>query len=230
NIKDDSLYAAEALIRWKHSKNGMILPVDFIPLAIESGMIEDIGWWTLDRVCQHISQWKKDGSWNLEYVSINIDARQLLKNDFATTFMSKLSEHGVDNKDITMEITETSLIDNFTLTIDVLKELHSSGIRCAIDDFGVGYSSLSYLKKLSFNILKIDKEFIKDLTYNKKNIILIKSIIEIGKQFNYSIVIEGIEDEKQKKIIKDIDNSLSYQGHLVSPAISELEFRSKYLS
>ena len=230
NIKDDSLRAAEALLRWKHPTKGLILPMDFIPLAIESDAIADIGWWVLDKVCLHILQWKKHGEWNLKYVSININAKQLIKSDFADIFLSKIKQHGVDSRDIKIEITETSLIDNFEITQRVIKELQSNGIRCAIDDFGTGYSSLSYLKKLSFSVLKIDREFIRDIAHNEENITLIRTIIEIGKQFNYNIIVEGIEDEAQKEIIKIMDSSISYQGYLISPPISEPEFSKKFLN
>ncbi len=121
------------------------------------------------------------------------------------------------------------MIDNFELTHEVIKKLQSRGVKCAIDDFGTGYSSLSYLKKLSFSTLKIDREFIRDMLYNEDHIALIQTIIQIGKQFNYDIVIEGIEEEAQKKIIKEIDDSLSYQGFLISPPIPESEFRKKFL-
>jgi len=230
NIKDDSLRAAEALIRWQHPKKGLILPIDFIPIAIESCAIADIGWWVLDKVCLHIAQWKKRGEWKVKYVSININSKQLIKNGFTNTFLSKLKEYGVESSDIKIEITETSLIDNFEITQEVIKELQSNGIKCAIDDFGTGYSSLSYLKKLSFSVLKIDREFICDLSHNEDNITLIRTIVEIGKQFNYNIVVEGIEEESQKEIIKEINDSLSYQGYLISPPIPEPEFRKKFLN
>ncbi len=230
NIKDDSLCAAEALIRWQHPEKELILPIDFIPLAIESGVISDIGWWVLDRVCSHISEWKKHGEWKLEYVSININSKQLLKDGFIPQFLAKLKEYEIGTEDIKVEITETSLIDNFETTQQVIKELRSNGIKCAIDDFGTGYSSLSYLKRLSFSILKIDREFIRDMQHNTENITLMRSIIDIGKQFNYNIVVEGIEDESQKNIIRDIDDTLSYQGFLFSPPISEPEFRRQFLA
>jgi len=230
NIKDDSLRAAEALIRWEHPERGLIQPVDFIPLAIDSGMITDIGWWVLEEVCQYIEKWKKSGDWKLKYVSININSKQLIKSNFIDTFLSKLKQYGVESHDIKIEITETSLIDNFKITQEVIKELHGHGIKCAIDDFGTGYSSLSYLKKLSFSVLKIDREFILDIVHNEEHITLVKTIVEIGKQFNYNIVVEGIEEEAQKKIIKEIDNTLSYQGFLISPPIPEAEFRKKFLN
>ncbi len=230
NIKDDSLRAAEALLRWQHPEKGLILPIDFIPIAIESDTIADIGWWVLEQVCLYISEWKKHGEWKLKYVSINIDAKQLMKSDFADRFLTKLKEYNVETSEIKIEVTETSLIDNFEITHDVIQKLQSSGVKCAIDDFGTGYSSLSYLKKLSFSVLKIDREFVRDILHNEDHITLIRTIIEIAKQFNYNIIVEGIEEESQKEIIKEIDDSLSYQGFLLSPPISEPEFRKKFLN
>jgi len=121
------------------------------------------------------------------------------------------------------------LIDNFDSTQNVINILRNNGIRCAIDDFGIGYSSLSYLKKLSFNTLKIDKEFVKDIEFNKKELLLVSSILTIGKEFGYNIVIEGIEDEKQRRLLYDLDKDLKYQGYLYSKPLNAEDFREKFL-
>jgi len=229
NIKDDSLRAAEALIRWQHPEQGLIMPKEFIPMAIESGIIVDVGWWVFDTLCRQISKWKKEGKWNVNYISFNVDAKQLLKNNFVQTLLSKLAEYGVDSSDIKIEITETSLIDNFEMTQDMILELKQNGIKCAIDDFGMGYSSLSYLKKLSFSVLKIDREFMSGLAGDDESITLMRTMINIGKQLNYNVVIEGIEDAFQKDIIRQIDDTVSYQGYLVSPPLPEAEFKKQFL-
>ena len=228
-IEDDSLFAAEALIRWEHPVNGLMGADEFIPIAIESGIVVDIGWWVLERVCYHIAHWKAEGLWKVDYLSININSKQLLKNNFAEVFIEKLEQYEVKSSEIKIEITETSLIDDFELTQEVILALQEYGIECVIDDFGTGYSSLSYLKKLSFSILKIDREFMHEVENNSENIELINTMINIGKQFNYSVVIEGIETLSQKEIIRKIDNTLYYQGYLMSPPIAEPEFRKKFL-
>ena len=229
-ISDDSVHAAEALIRWIHPEKGVLLPDTFIPLAIELGIITEIGWRVFEKVCQTISEWKREGVWNLEYISVNIDAKQLIEYNFNERFFGEIERYGIDTKDILVEITETSLIDNFVLAEEIILELRERGIRCAIDDFGIGYSSLSYLKKLSFSILKIDKEFICDLEKHQDSEDLIHTIIKIAKQFNYHVIIEGIENEKQKKIIASIDNTLSYQGYLANHPLSIEDFRGQCMA
>ena len=228
-IKDERLYAAESLIRWHHPEKGLLTPEAFIPLAIKAGLLSKITWWVLDELCQHIVEWKKFGLWSLEYVSINVNAQQLIENNFADEFLRKLKTYGLETRDIIVEITERSLIDNFDSTQNVINTLRKHGVRCAIDDFGVGYSSLSYLKKLSFNTLKIDREFIKDIESNPKELLLVSTILDIGRQFNYNIVIEGVEDKKQKDLLLGLDEELSYQGYYFSKPLHAEEFREKFL-
>ncbi len=228
-IDNNTVKAAEALIRWHHPEHGLMQPVEFIPLAIELGIISDIGWWVLAKVCETIEVWKKSGDWDLEYISINFNAKQLIKEDFIEHFFTELEKHDIDPSDIKVEITETSLIDNFVLTQEVIREMQNRGIKCVIDDFGTGYSSLSYLKKLSFSVLKIDREFIFDLENNEGNETLIRTIVDIARQFNYTVVVEGIEKEEQRDIIRKIDDRLSYQGFLVSKPIPIGQFKEKFI-
>ena len=172
---------------------------------------------------------KEQNIWNLNYISVNVNAKQLLLNNFVDEFTGILLKYGLESSDILIEITERSIIDNFEDTQDVINALREEGIRCAIDDFGIGYSSLSYLKKLSFDTLKIDMAFIRDIENGDDDIALVKTILEIGKQFNYHIVVEGIEEEKQKELLLEIDKDLVYQGFLFSKPIPLDQFREKYL-
>jgi len=228
-MKDESLHSAELLIRWEHPIRGIISPEEFIPLAIKGGLLSKITWWLIDSLCQQIAQWKKDGQWKLEYISININPQQLIENHFARDFFQKLKSYGIKTNEIMLEITERSLIDNFANTQGVINDLKSHGIKCAIDDFGIGYSSLSYLKKLSFHTLKIDRTFVKDIGQSPKELVLINTILEIGRQFGYNIVIEGIENDQQKKALLELDEELSYQGYFYSKPIKADEFTKKFL-
>jgi diguanylate cyclase (GGDEF)-like protein len=229
SLEKDRVIASECLIRWNHPTLGLLSPSEFIPISIEAGLISDITWWIIEEVCQLISNLKKENIWKLNYISVNIDAKQLLVNHFVHEFLAKLKKHRLDMGDIMIEITEESIIDNFEDTQEVINQLHKEGIKCAIDDFGTGYSSLSYLKKLSFDTLKIDREFVKDIQYKPEDINLIKMILAIGKQFNYNIVVEGIEDEKQKELLFEIDKELIYQGFLFGKPVRAKTFVKKYL-
>ena len=229
SITDDTLVAAECLLRWEHPSFGLILPDRFIPTAIETGTISTITWWIIEEVCSHISQLKNTQKWHLQYISVNVDAKQLLLNHFVDTLLSILDKYGIRSNELMLEITEQSLIDNFEGTQKVIATLKEEGIHCAIDDFGTGYSSLSYLKKLSFKTLKIDKAFIKDIQNRPDDINLVKSILEIGHAFHYSIVVEGIETLAQKRVLQDMDPDLTYQGYLFQKPIPFERFVDHYL-
>jgi len=229
DLKDNTVSSAEMLVRWRHPEHGILSPDEFIPLAIKAGILSNITWLLLDRVCEQIIEWKKNDLWKLDYVSININAQQFVENNFAHKFIQKLEHYKLDTKDIVIEITEQSIVDNFSYAQHVIDTLRKNGIRCAIDDFGTGYSSLSYLKKLSFDILKIDREFIKDAQDNKDEIELLSYILDIGKLFNYNIIIEGVETEVQKEMIEGFGHALYYQGFYISKPLSSNKFTEKFL-
>jgi len=229
-MKDERLYSAELLIRWEHPSKGILSPEAFIPLAIKGGLLSKITWWIIDNVCQQIVQWKKDGHWKMEYISININPQQFIEKNFAEEFFKKLAFYHIETSEIMIEITERSLIDNFSKTQGVISTLRERGVKCAVDDFGIGYSSLSYLKKLSFHTLKIDRTFVNNIGESAKELILIHTILNIGHQFGYQIVIEGIENKQQKKVLLELDDGLYYQGYLYSKPTNAYEFTKKFLA
>ena len=228
-MKNEKILSAEVLLRWEHPTRGLLTPEMFIPLALKAGLLSKITWWLIDSVCQQIATWKKENVWNLEYISININSAQLIENHFAKEFYKNLKKYQLSTNDIMIEITERSLIDNFSNTQGIINDLRSHGVKCAIDDFGIGYSSLSYLKKLSFHTLKIDREFIKDIGRSPKELVLVSTILDIGRQFDYNIVIEGIENDQQKQALLALDDELNYQGYFYSKPISANEFRRKFM-
>jgi len=230
SIKDESIFSAELLIRWTHPDRGLLSPDAFIPLAAKAGFLSEITWWIVDKTCEQISIWKREGKWKLDYISININATQFLETNFAKAFLDKLKYYDVKTSEIMLEITERSLIDHFTATQGVINDLRSYGIKCAIDDFGTGYSSLSYLKRLSFHTLKIDREFVKDIGQKPKELALMNTILDIGRQFDYHIIVEGIENERQKSLLLELDEGLSYQGYYFSKPLHADEFEKKFLN
>ena len=229
DMSNNKLYAAEMLLRWEHPIKGMLSPDEFIPLAIKAGLLSKITWWLIENVCKQISQWKNEGIWKLKYISINISPHQLLENNFADELIMILEKYSIAKSEIMLEITERSLIDNFESTQEIITELKQYGVKCAIDDFGIGYSSLSYLKRLSLHTLKIDREFVKDIGKDPNELVLMQTILNIGRQFNYSIIIEGIENREQIDALLMIDRELYYQGYLFSEALEVDEFRKRIL-
>jgi len=229
DIKDNKLNAIEALIRWNHPTKGLIMPDMFLPMATESGLITKIGWWVAQEVCKQLTIWKAKEIISFEYISININARQLNEVNFVTQLDACIRKGGISPSFLKLELTETTLLDNYSNTQDIIKRLRDKGIECSIDDFGTGYSSLSYLKKFSFKVLKVDKIFVKDMITNIDNQELIKSIIAIGKQFKYKIIIEGVETEEQKKKLISLNPNIYYQGFLYSRPIPAKEFEKKFL-
>lgn len=229
HISNDKLIAVEALVRWEHPTKGLIMPDRFIPMATDSGLINKVGWWVANEVCRQLTEWKAKDLINFEYVAININARQLHEVNFSEHIEKCILKYNIDPSLIKLEVTETTLIDSFSKTQQIVKDLRSRGVECSIDDFGTGYSSLSYLKKLSFKVLKIDQVFIADILHNRDDQELVKSIIGIGKQFHYNIIVEGIETEEQKQKILEISKDVSYQGYLCSRPIPPKDFEEKFL-
>jgi diguanylate cyclase (GGDEF)-like protein len=229
DIKDDKLNAIEALLRWNHPTKGLIMPDRFIPMATESGLITKVGWWVAKEVCRQLAIWQAQKLNNFEYLSININARQLNEIHFVSQLDTCIRQGEIPPSLLKLELTETTLLDNYSNTQEIIKKLREKGIECSIDDFGTGYSSLSYLKKFAFKVLKIDKIFIKDMLSNIDSQELVKSIIAIGKQFNYKVIIEGVETEEQKQKLIELDKNVFYQGFLLSKAIPAKEFEKRFL-
>lgn len=229
SISDDKVIAAETLLRWDHPTKGILTPNIFLPLLLKSGLLWEVTWWIIEQTCKDISSWKKENRWNLDYISININVLQLLEADFAVRYLDLIKHYDLNCSDITLEITEQTLVENFKNTKEVISNLQDSGVRFAIDDFGVGYSSLSYIQNLSLDAIKIDKSFVLNIENKISDISLIKTIFHIAQQFNYTLVIEGIENEKQKEILYNLDNTLVYQGFYFSQPIPKQLFSTKYL-
>ncbi len=230
SITYNSLNAVEALVRWNHPTKGLIMPDKFLPMATESGLITKVGWWVAKEVCKQLSLWKEARIINFEYISVNINARQLNEVNFVEQLDNCIRKGNINPSLLKLELTETTLLDNFSKTQNIIQRLKERGIECSIDDFGTGYSSLSYLKKFAFKVLKIDKIFTKDILTNQDSRELVKSIIEIGKQFNYKVIIEGVETEQQRLELLDLDNTIYYQGFLCSKAIPAKDFEQKFLT
>lgn len=212
----------EALLRWKHRKDGLILPSKFIPIAEETGLIVSIGDWVLLNACRQTKAWIDKG-YGPMCVSVNISARQFKNYSLVDTVSRVLIETGLDPQYLELEITESIAIIDIKYTINVLKRLKEIGVHISIDDFGTGYSSLNYLKEMSVDELKIDRTFIKDINLNPKNMAISKTIILLAHQLGLQVTAEGVETEEELKFLKE-NNCDKIQGYYYSPPVPNVQF------
>lgn len=222
DVATGEINGCEALIRWVHPQKGIISPIKFISIAEENGAILEIGKWVFERACKYARDMHERGNKNF-YVSINISPYQLLENEFIGFVIDTIRKIGISPELIIMEITESVLIESLDLAIDKLKDLRNNNIKIALDDFGCGYSSLTYLKRLPINIVKIDKSFIDDIKSREDTKNMTSSIILLAKQLGLSVIAEGVETDQQRNYLKDHACDM-FQGYLVSKPIDEVEF------
>jgi diguanylate cyclase (GGDEF)-like protein/PAS domain S-box-containing protein len=214
------IVGAEALVRWQHPKKGLISPAKFIPLAEETGLIVPLGDWVLHEACRQAARWQAAS--RPMRVSVNLSERQLRLANLPDRVSSALHEAGLSAEWLTLELTESALITTGETAISVLHELRALGVQIALDDFGTGYSSLSYLRYLPLDVLKIDRAFVQTLTENRKDQVLVWSIIAMAHGLELSVVAEGVETEDQRDILLGMHCDC-LQGFLYSPALPPSE-------
>jgi diguanylate cyclase (GGDEF)-like protein len=190
----------EALVRWRHPRLGIVSPADFIPLAEETGLILPIGEWVLREACRQNKQWQKQGFAPMR-VGVNISALQLQRQDLAEIVVQILEETELTPQSLDLELTESSIMANAKATIDVLTRLQCMGVTISIDDFGTGFSSLSYLKRLPIDALKIDQSFVREVTTNRDDAALVMAIITLAHNLRLRVVAEGVETEEQWRFL-----------------------------
>uniref|UniRef100_A0A1S2L676 GGDEF domain-containing protein n=1 Tax=Anaerobacillus isosaccharinicus TaxID=1532552 RepID=A0A1S2L676_9BACI len=222
NPKTFEITGAEALIRWKHPKWGIVSPNEFISLAEETGLITNLGEWLIKQVCKQIMGWK-GRKLNFKKISINISSLQLFQIDFVDKILAIIKEQNINPQWLEFEITESVIIDREEQVLRTLSELKNVGISIALDDFGTGYSSLNYLRKIPCDIVKIDKSFISDIEVNKETFDILEATINLCKKLNKSVVIEGIETTHQLSIIQKL-NCQEFQGYLCSKPLEEDQY------
>ncbi|MCM1185314.1 MAG: bifunctional diguanylate cyclase/phosphodiesterase [Lachnoclostridium sp.] len=207
------LRGMEALIRWRDNEDGMISPATFIPIAEKNGAIIPIGNWVVERSIEQYARWSRQFDIHFT-MSINISALQYSKKDFVDGILKMIRKYRVEPSDIELEITESILIDDFDEVSDKLKQLREYGIRISLDDFGTGFSSLSYLKKLPIDTLKIDKSFIDTVLTDSATRIITESIINMVSMLGLETIAEGVEQEEQLRYLSNIGCDV-IQGYLL---------------
>ncbi|MBK5243225.1 bifunctional diguanylate cyclase/phosphodiesterase [Clostridium sp.] len=211
----------EALIRWMHPQKGLVFPDKFIGEAEESGQIIQMGKWVIINACQYAKRVYDSGATNF-YVSVNVSALQLVQKDFTDFVLSALKKVGLPPELLLIEVTETALMESMDLVIKKLNILKDNNIRIALDDFGCGYSSLTYLKVLPIDVVKIDRSFISDIKLEDDVTSMTGTIIILAKKLGLTVIGEGVETKEQLDYLKKHGCDM-FQGYLVSKPIPEVE-------
>ncbi len=213
-IADGTIFGAEALLRWRHPQRGLIMPNDFIPIAEDSGLIVPIGEWVLRTACAQYSQWRRSGMRPFR-LAINLSARQLRQKNLPKVVRDILATNSIDASDLELEITETSLMQNTDGAAVALRELKALGVQLSLDDFGTGFSSLSFLRRFPIDILKIDRSFIRDISTDPSDAVLVRAIIDLAHSLGMSTVAEGVETSGQLAFLRTHDCKFA-QGFFIS--------------
>ncbi|EKD71995.1 MAG: hypothetical protein ACD_46C00039G0011 [uncultured bacterium] len=222
DIKSNQLVGVEALIRWEHPKKGMMLPIDFIPIAEDTGLIISIGEWVLRSACQQNKNWQDEGLHPIR-IAVNITSQQLRQLNFVNNVKNILNETNLKPKYLELELNENAIINNCNI-IKIISEIKKIGVYLALDDFGTGYSSITYLRNIPLDKLKIDRSFVKNIQSNHSDETIIQAIISMAKSLNVEVFAEGVETEKQLNILKKIECS-GIQGFYFSKPLTADEFK-----
>lgn len=226
NAHTGELEGAEALVRWIHPTAGMVSPIEFIPVAEETGLIRDIGDWVLHEACRTFNDWNQEAELNLS-IAVNVSVTQL-NDSFVLRVQEILNQTGLDKDNLELEITESLLMDNVQENIRILENINRQGIRFAMDDFGTGYSSLSYLRQFPISKLKIDRSFVNDITDDSDDEAIIRAIIAMGQTLKLKVIAEGVENHQQLVLLQAMGCD-SYQGYYFSKPLAADDFYKKYI-
>lgn len=222
-LDEEKMVGVEALIRWNHPVNGLISPLEFIPIAEKNGLIIPIGEWIIDQACNQLALWKDTNMRDMS-ISINISAKQLLHQDLYTYIEAAIEKTNIDGRLLELEVTESVVMENINQTVKILSKLKKLGVSISIDDFGTGYSSLSYLKKLPIDKLKIDREFIKGIPTDKDDVAITNAIISMSKSLSLKIVAEGPETKEHIDFLHNAKCDIAQGFYYSKPIpISEVE-------
>ncbi len=211
--------AVEALVRWMHPERGLVPPTDFIPAAEETGLIVPLGAWVLDRALSQLAQWRKQvpGCGDLQ-LGVNLSPRQLLAGDLIARCSDAVAAYGLPPDCLCLEITEGTVMDDVDVSIPILRRVADLGIRVAVDDFGAGYSSLNYLKRLPVHTLKIDRSFVDGLGTDPDDSAIVRAIVSLGHALGLELCAEGVETDEQRRELVSLGCHRA-QGYLFSPPI-----------
>lgn len=218
------MYRSRSLVRWQHPERGLIAPIEFIPLAEETGLITKLDEWVMSTACMQLKEWQAK-NYSIDCLSVNVSARHFKEGGLSTFCRSVIKNTQISPENIEIELTESALVDNHSNAKEMLDKIHDMGIRIALDDFGTGYASMSYLKEFPFDTVKLDRSFVQGIPDDRENTAIVKAMIQLAQALDLSLVAEGVETEQQKDFLSE--HSCTYgQGYLWSKPVSVSEMES----
>jgi diguanylate cyclase (GGDEF)-like protein len=218
SIASGQVRAVEALLRWQHPERGLLLPETFVPLAEENGLIVPLGSWVLRESCRQLGAWDAVGSDRPLGLTINLSPRQLSKRDFLDEVSRTIEESGVPSRRITLEITESVIMDDAVMAAGLLRRMREREMEVSIDDFGKGHSSLSQLHRMPFDVLKIDRSFVSAMGLREGTREIVRTIVDLGHNLDMRVVAEGVETAEQLAVLRAMGCD-DAQGFLFSPPL-----------
>ena len=224
-IDHGRIIGAEALLRWRHPRDGFISPAHFIPLAEETGLILPLGEWVLQAACRRLAAWAQQPDLATLSLAVNVSPRQFHQTGFVAQVLAALAGAGADGHQLKLEMTEGLLLQDVEDTIDKMGQLRGYGVGFSLDDFGTGYSSLSYLKRLPLDQLKIDQSFVRDVLTDPNDAAIARTVVALGTSLGLRVIAEGVETEAQREFLER-HHCHAWQGYLFSPPVAVAEFEA----
>lgn len=228
DIHNNEVVGVEALLRWQHPDKGIVCPDDFLQVAIESGLIVAIGEWMIKTVCHQLRVWKEAGMEN-QSVSINLTTKQFKDQDVVTLFKLAMDEHGIEGAELNIEVTEKTLLAGKGEIEAILLQLHDLGMSITVDDFGIGFASLTNLKDLPIDVVKIDGAFIAGIPHNEHDVAVVNAIAGLTRGLKMKLLAEGVENEHQLNLLKGLGCQYA-QGFYWSKALPADQYEQYYLN
>ena len=226
DVGSGRMIGVESLVRWRHAKRGLVSPAKFVPIAEETGLIQPLGDFVLNAACVQAAAWVASGS--PLRVAVNLSAQQLRNRELPAQVAEVLARTKLSANFLELELTETALLDDIPGALVVMNALKQMGVTLSLDDFGAGYSSLSHLRHCPFDVVKIDRSFVKSIVGSVRDQMLVKHLVQLAHDLGMSIVAEGVETTAQCDILHRL-GCRHFQGYLFSPPVEPAELERRFL-